>query len=179
MIRLIQRRLIIPRGDTGEFSIPAITTINTGDVAVFTIFDPLTRGRIMQKVIEATDKVLTIKFDHNDTVNLPVGQFVWDIKFYVNPTFANGVLVNGEEIDSYYAAFTLPVCEIRETGDSLLVSSRAPQGILEPGQLNILNTMLDTVREYAETVQIDANQYVLHSEIQPLSNEEIDAIIRG
>jgi len=47
MIRLIQRRLIIPRGDTGEFSIPAITNKNTGDVAIFTIFDPLTQGRIL------------------------------------------------------------------------------------------------------------------------------------
>ena len=41
MIRLIQRRLIIPRGDTGSFSIPTIGTVGASDIAIFGIFDPL------------------------------------------------------------------------------------------------------------------------------------------
>lgn len=113
MIRLIQRRLIIPRGDTGSFSIPILAGKNTGDVAVFTVFDLMTHKKLLEKTATAADGTLTIEFNHNDTVNLPVGQFVWDIKYYVNPVFADGELVGGTEIDSYYAAFTLPVCEIR------------------------------------------------------------------
>lgn len=179
MIRLIQRRLIIPRGDTGEFSIPAITNKNTGDVAIFTIFDPLTQGRILQKKIDVTDNVLTIKFNHNETVNLPVGKFVWDIKFYANPVFVDNELVDGEEIDSYYAAFTLPVCEIRQTGDNLLVSDSAPQGVLAPNELNILTSTLNAMREYVEQVQENLDLYVLHSDLQSLSNEEIDEITGG
>jgi len=46
MNRMIQRRLIIPRGDTGSFSIPYLKTINAGDVAVFTIFDPRTHTKL-------------------------------------------------------------------------------------------------------------------------------------
>ena len=38
MIRLIQRRLIIPRGDTGSFSIPVLKN-STDNIAVFTIFN--------------------------------------------------------------------------------------------------------------------------------------------
>jgi len=41
-------------------------------------------------------------------------------------------LVNGDEIDSYYAGFTLPVCEIRETGDDLLLSDDAPTSTMSP-----------------------------------------------
>lgn len=154
MIRLIQRRLIIPRGDTGNFSIPVITNRNTGDVAIFSIFDPLTQGMIFQKQAEAADDVLTIEFNHNDTVNLPVGQFVWDIKYYVNPVFADGKLVDGEEIDSYYAAFTLPICEIRQTGDSLVVSDRAPQGTLAPDQIDLLTA---AVNEAKASVMTDSS----------------------
>jgi len=43
MIRLIQRRLIIPRGDTGSFTIPALKSMQPEDVAVFSIYDPLTK----------------------------------------------------------------------------------------------------------------------------------------
>jgi len=42
MIRLVQRRLIIPRGDTGIFTIPVLANSNGVGVAVFSIIDPLT-----------------------------------------------------------------------------------------------------------------------------------------
>ena len=42
MIRLIQRRLIIPQGDTGTFTIPTQGTVEQGDKAIFAIYDNLT-----------------------------------------------------------------------------------------------------------------------------------------
>ena len=42
MIRLLKRRLIIPRGDSGSFSIPTLGTVGENDIAVFGIFDILT-----------------------------------------------------------------------------------------------------------------------------------------
>ena len=143
MIRLIQRKLIIPRGDTGTFSVPVLSTSNTGDVAVFTIFDTLTRSKVYQKQVEATDSVLTIRFEHEDTVNLPAGKFVWDIKFYQNPVFIDGELVSGNEVDSYYAAYSLPECEIRMTGDNLLTSDEAPTSTVSPMYLNIVNAAIN------------------------------------
>ena len=155
MIRLIQRRLIIPRGDTGSFSIPILAGKNTGDVAVFTVFDLMTQKKLLEKTVTATNDTLTIEFNHNDTVNLPVGQFVWDIKYYVNPVFADGKLVDGEEIDSYYAAFTLPVCEIRQTGDMMLMVNDAA---LPPDQLDILLATLNaTIAAKNEAVTSAAN----------------------
>jgi hypothetical protein len=41
MVRLVQRKLIIPRGDTGTISVPVLPSLNLGDAAVFTIFDPM------------------------------------------------------------------------------------------------------------------------------------------
>ena len=113
MIRLIQRRLIIPRGDTGTFTVPVLATKNTGDVAVFSIIDTMTDKKVFEKIVNVSGDTMTIEFSHYDTVNLPVGKYVWDIKFYQNPEFMDGVLVNGVEVDSYYAAFTMPICEIR------------------------------------------------------------------
>ena len=142
MIRLVQRRLIVPRGDTGTFSIPILAGKDSGDAAIFTVFDPLMHRKIFEKEMSLSDGALGVDFTHNDTVNLPVGQYVWDIKFYTDPLIVDGKLVGGTEVDSYYSAFTLPICEIRETGDNLLMSDDAPTGALRPGQVDIITASI-------------------------------------
>lgn len=144
MIRLVKNSLIIPRGDTGDFTIPTIASSPNG-IAVFSILDPLTHTLIFQKEIESTNDFLTITFDHEETVNLPIGTFEWDIKYYSNPVYANGKVVDGEEIDSYYAAFELPICEIRETGDSLLLADDVPTSTLRADQINLITAALAEV----------------------------------
>lgn len=115
MIRLIQRRLIIPRGDTGSFTIPTQGTVGNNDIAVFSIYDPMTHTTVKEIVVNATTDTLTIPFTHEDTVNLEPKKYLWDIKIYKNPQYdEEGLLINGDEINSYYAAFSLPICEIRE-----------------------------------------------------------------
>lgn len=150
MVRLIQRRLIIPRGDTGSFSIPAISTINTGDITVFTIFSPLTQQKIFEKIINSTDSTITINFTHEETVNLPVGKYNWDIKFYKNPIFSEEILISGEEVDSYYAAYSLPECEIRQTGDNLL---NIEESTISTEQLTLLTTAIAKANEILNTQQ--------------------------
>lgn len=57
--------------------------------------------------------MITINFTHNDTKNLPIGLYNWDIKIYTNPQRDDsGLLIDGDEVDSYYAGFKLPECEI-------------------------------------------------------------------
>ena len=145
MIRLIQRRLIIPRGDTGTFTVPLLATAQTGDASVFTIFDQKTQKKVFEKIVNINGDTLEIVFSHADTVNLPVGDYVWDIKFYKDPVIIDNVLVNGTEIDSYYAAFKLPVCEIRQTGDTLLIADDAPTSTIAPDQLNIILAATDEI----------------------------------
>ena len=113
MIRIVQRRLIIPRGDTGSFSVPALIDAipDTTLIAVFSIFNE--RERIFTKEYEVKDGMVNIEFAHEDTENLPVGVYKWDIKIYVNPQYDDsGLLINGDEVHSYYAGFKLPECEI-------------------------------------------------------------------
>lgn len=117
MIRIIKRRLIIPRGDTGSFTIPLLNTVDANDIAIFSIFDPLTHHKIFQKQTVISENTLEIILTHNDTVNLVPGKYVWDIKYYKNPVIENDEIIGGEEINSYYAGFSLPICEIRETAD--------------------------------------------------------------
>ena len=161
MIRLVQRRLIIPRGDTGSFSIPTIAAASSADVAIFTIFDCLTRSIAFQKTLTLTggEEYLEFNFTHNDTVNLMPGNYFWDIKFYKNPVYLDEELVDGEEVDSYYAGFKLPECEIRETGDNLLVSPNAPQGTLTPEQLNIIGSALTALTNAVSATAANVSHY--------------------
>ena len=159
MIRLIQRRLIIPRGDTGSFSIPVLSKGGTDNIAVFTIFDETTRTKMFQKIISGEGDVLTIAFTHSDTVNLKPGKYVWDIKYYKNPEYIDDELVNGEEIDSYYAGFSLPVCEIRETADNYLVSPEAPTATLSPEQLEIVTGAIHSLNEAIRKTQENVEHY--------------------
>lgn len=122
MIRMVQRRLIIPRGDTGSFSVPFNSTIIAGSVAVFSIYDTLTRKTVFEKEITLTgeEEVLTVPFVHNDTVNLEAKKYVWDIKIYSGPIRdEDGILIGGAEVNSYYAAFSLPICEIKEVAENV------------------------------------------------------------
>lgn len=158
MIRLLQRRLIIPRGDTGSFSIPVLKN-SADNIAVFTIFDGTTKTKMFQKMIQSEGDVLNIAFTHNDTVNLKPGKYVWDIKYYSNPEFIDDELVNGEEVDSYYAGFSLPICEIRETGDTYLVSPDAPNAKLSPSQLEIITSALHSINEAIRKTQENVEHY--------------------
>ena len=113
MIRLIQRRLIIPRGDTGDFTVPVLDQARGANcIAVFSIFDLQNGNVILQKEIEVSGDTIKVGFEHDETTNLPLGRYVWDIKIYINPERKNNKLINGDEVHSYYAGFEYPICEI-------------------------------------------------------------------
>ena len=117
MIRVVQRRLIIPRGDTGTFTLPVLPGTESEDVAVFSIYDPLHKEVIFQKLCTKEDNGFTVNFTHEDTVKLePSNSYAWDVKVYHNPEYEDEstIPINGEAINSYYAAFSLPICEVRE-----------------------------------------------------------------
>lgn len=159
MIRLVQRKLIIPRGDTGSFSIPVLPNTNSGDIAVFSILNPLKHERLFDKEIKEFDNSLQIRFTHEETVNLPAGQYNWDIKLYRNPVIENNILVSGEEIDSYYAAFSLPICEIRETGDNYIISPDAPNSYLRPDQIEIITGAIAALNAAVEKTEQNVEHY--------------------
>lgn len=121
MIRVVQRRLIIPRGDTGNFTLPLLPGAEQGDVAVFSIYDPLMQEVVLQKKVKAMDEdAITFNFAREDTINLePSRRYEWDVRIYHNPRYEDDeegdeytIPVNGDTIDSYYSAYRLPICEI-------------------------------------------------------------------
>jgi len=85
MIRLIQRKLIIPQGDTGTFTIPTQGSVSEGDVAIFSIYDTLTHTTVLEKEINATQETLTFNFTTEDTLKIEPddkevgGRYRWDI----------------------------------------------------------------------------------------------------
>ena len=124
MIRLIQRRLIIPQGDTGTFTIPTQGTVEAGDKAILAIYDNLTHKTIIEKKIDATPDSLTFTFSSQDTITSINGEpiepddrgnrYVWDITIERDPLYdENDNLIHYDSVDSYYAAFGLPSCVIK------------------------------------------------------------------
>lgn len=118
MIRVVQRKLIIPQGDTGEFSIPTQGTVSAGDVAILAIYDNLTHQTVLEKKIEATPEILTFNFAMEDTLNIEPddrgSRYSWDIVIQRNPLYdENDKLIHCDSVDSYYAAFKLPSCVIK------------------------------------------------------------------
>lgn len=159
MIRLVQRRLIIPRGDTGSFTIPVLANANGQGVAVFSIIDPMTQSLVFQKEVQTNGDTLEVELTHNETVNLPVGKYEWDIKYYIEPVYAENKVVNGQEVDSYYAAFGLPICEIKQTGDNLLAASDTPSTTLTPNQLDIITSALSDLTRALEQSNTNVTHY--------------------
>ena len=118
MIKLIQRRLVIPRGDTGYFTIPVLTSAaGKNTVAIFSILNLGNGTVVYQKEGSIADGIIRVDFTHEETKDLPLGKYVWDMKTYINPEYKNGILINGDEVHSYYAGFEYPVCEITLTRD--------------------------------------------------------------
>lgn len=118
MIRVVQRKLIIPQGDTGQFTIPTQGIVSVGDVAILAIYDNLTHQTVLEKKIAATPETLTFTFDMEDTLNIEPddrgGRYSWDITIERNPVYdENNELIHCDSIDSYYAAFKLPSCLIK------------------------------------------------------------------
>ena len=159
MIRLIQRRLIIPRGDTGTFTVPVLANVSGTGVAVFSIIDPMTQTLVFQKEAQVNGDKLEFELTHNETVNLPVGKYEWDIKYYIDPVYAENKVVNGQEVDSYYAAFGLPICEIKQTGDNLLTNSDSPSATLTPDQLNIITSALNDLTAALQQSNTNVTHY--------------------
>ena len=115
MIRIIGTRLIVPKGDTGFFSLPNKGIFSEGDVAVFSVKDPLTQTTVIEKVIEASTPTLFIEIEKEDTLNLHAGKYYWDVKIFRRPRYdEDDVLIDATEIDSYYSAYKQPLFIIKE-----------------------------------------------------------------
>lgn len=112
MIRFVSRKLIIPVGDTGTFTIPLLANIpSENGVAVFSIFN--LQKRIHQQEQHIKGDTITFRLEHDQTKDFPVGTYNWDVKIYTNPQYnEKGLLINGDQVNSYYAAFELPKCEV-------------------------------------------------------------------
>lgn len=112
MIRLIKQRLIIPKGDTGSFSIPALENVpKENTIAIFSIFN---NDEVIYSQTQIVDQdTVTFTLEHEDTVGLKLGVYSWDIKVYVNPRYnENNLLIDGDQVHSYYTGFKTPECEI-------------------------------------------------------------------
>lgn len=115
MIRMIGKRLLIPKGDTGIFSLPNKEFFYPEDVAIFSVRDKLTNTTVIEKYIDATAPYLVIDIKHEDTCNLSAGKYFWDIKIYRRPEYdEDGKIISAEEIDSYYSAYEQPLLIIKE-----------------------------------------------------------------
>lgn len=115
MLRIIGNRIILPKGDTGAFKLPVSSEGNA--VAVFSVFDKLTRKTVIEKIFTPADGAVCVTLEQNDTKDLEVGKYFWDIKMYYAPIYdEDGVLIDAQKIDSYYATHKMATFIIAEAG---------------------------------------------------------------
>ena len=118
MIRLIQRRLIIPQGDTGTFTIPMQGTMQEGDKALISIYDNLMHTVVLEKEMIPSENTLSYTFASEDTIGIEPddrgSRYSWDVTIQRNPLYdENQQLIHYDSVDSYYAAYGLPPCIIK------------------------------------------------------------------
>lgn len=101
--------------------------VEEGDVAIFSIYDTLTHTTVLEKKIDATAETLTFNFVSEDTLNIEPdekesgGRYRWDVVIQRNPLYdEDNNLIHYDSVDSYYAAFTLPVCVIKRVTRNVL-----------------------------------------------------------
>lgn len=148
MIRLIGRRLIIPQGDTGAFSIPTQGTTKQGDVAIFSILDPLTQETVLAKAFPIEGCTILVILDIEDTIDLPPRKYKWDITICSGVEYdTEGKIINVTESNSYFSAFKLPTCEITEVGFNMNAQRKATRDKLlevykyQPKDLSYINSI--------------------------------------
>lgn len=110
MIRIRGNRITMKKGDTGIFSIPNIYMRDGETVAVLTIYDMLYREKVIEKITEANDAMITFAFDSKDTQSLEPRTYYWDITVYNKPEYnEDGFPIDAARVDSYYGTqFKLP-----------------------------------------------------------------------
>ena len=118
MIRLIQRRLIIPQGDTGTFTIPMQGTMQEGDRALISIYDNLMHTVVLEKEMVPSENALSYTFTSEDTIGIEPddrgSRYSWDVTIQRDPLYdEHQQLIRYDSIDSYYAAYGLPPCIIK------------------------------------------------------------------
>lgn len=115
MLRMIGTKIIIPKGDTGSFSVPKQEEDDREVLAKFIVQDPLTLNIVIEKEIFLDENCFIVEIERSDTVSLVAKKYFWDIKTYFNPIFDDdNILIDAEEINSYYSAFNHPQFIIKE-----------------------------------------------------------------
>lgn len=121
MIRIIGNRLIITRGETASFSLPSRGFNDEGDIAVFSVKDPLTQETVIEKIADAAESHLVFFIEHEDTCRLAAKKYSYDIKIFRHPSYdiETGKIIDAREIDSYYGLFKTPIFQIKESCDNI------------------------------------------------------------
>lgn len=119
MLRIIGSRVMLPKGDTGSFRMPIKQElIDESTVVVFSVFDKLTRKTILEKQFGVEeDGFCYISINHDDTKDLQVGKYFWDLKIYYMPVYdEDGILIDAMQIDSIYSTHHMATFLITEVG---------------------------------------------------------------
>lgn len=115
MIRIVSHnRIIIPHGDSGIIRMPIRGETTARDLAIFTVYDPLTNSTVIRKITSADADIATIIIDREDTISLTPGHYYYDFCIYHHPMYDDDdELIGALEVDSYYSAYKLPIFCIR------------------------------------------------------------------
>ena len=83
------------RGDTGSLTIRVTGyTYGEDDRAVFTVKSP-SGTVVMERVYPLAENAFVVTFANGDTDYLAAGNYKWDVRYVVDPTYVDGKITDG------------------------------------------------------------------------------------
>lgn len=97
-------------GDTGSISVrPKGYSFESADRALFTVKNHK-KEEVMSRLLPIENGVVTIRFEHGDTKDLPAGEYKWDLRFYIQPQYdQQEKLIGGEEVETPGSPYILTI----------------------------------------------------------------------
>lgn len=118
MIKIIDKAMYLPQGDTATVNVFDAEflglTIADTDKLLFLITDKSHR-EVFRRVLEPVEGVFTLTITQED--NIPVGEYLWQVRQYVNGVVDGEGNLTGDEINTPLGPRVFKVMEVLGNGE--------------------------------------------------------------
>ena len=105
------KTIFLRQGDTGAITIkPRGYDFGVDDRALFTVKDRKKTVK-MERLLPIEDGAVVIEFAHKDTNTWEPGEYKWDIRWLVGPSYEQQKLDDADDVDTPDSEFVLVVLD--------------------------------------------------------------------
>lgn len=103
--------IFLPKGDTGAITIkPKGYDFGVDDRALFTVKDKKKNVK-MERLLPIDENAVVIEFAHKDTNTWDAGEYKWDVRWLVGPSYEQQKLDDADDVDTPDSGYLLVVTD--------------------------------------------------------------------